>query len=378
MRNSLQWIGSISVILSLSLTSCGDSKPAGPQAPPPTPVDVYTVATGNATYFDSYPGTATPLNQVDIKPQVAGNIIGIYFKDGQEVKRGQKLYEIDQQQYQAAVEQAIANLNVAKANLDKSQQDADRYEDLAKQDAIAKQTLDHQRADLESSKRQVEAAQANVNSVSTNLKYSSIYSPFNGTIGISQVKVGTSVYPQTLLNSVSTDDPMAVDIAIDQAEIPMFTRFFTTGAKSKDSLFTAVLPDGSIYSFPGTLYLLDRSVDPTTGTLKARITFANPKNELKAGLTTNIRVKHAAGDSSLLIPYKAVVDQLGESFVFVIENGHALQRKVLLGTKIADKIVIRTGLHAGDQVVINGVQKLRDSSAVAVAPPKPPAGSAGK
>jgi len=371
-------MGLLLISFSLSLASCGDSKPAGPQAPPPTPVDVYTVMSGNATYFDSYPGTATPLNQVDIKPQVAGNIIGIYFKDGQEVKRGMKLYEIDQQQYKAAVESAIAQLEVAKANLARSQQDADRYEDLAKQDAIAKQTLDHQRADLEASKRQVDAAQANVASVQTNLKYSVIYAPFNGTIGISQVKVGTAVYPQTLLNSVSTDDPMAVDIAIDQAEIPKFTHYFAQGGKPKDSLFTAVLPDGSIYTYPGSLYLLDRSVDPTTGTLKARITFANPKNELKAGLTTNIRVKHDAGDSSLLIPYKAVVDQLGESFVFVVENGHALQHKVTLGTRIADKIVIRSGLQAGEQVVINGVQKLRDSIAVAVGAPKAPAGSAGK
>jgi len=132
MRNSLQWIGFMSVVLSLSLASCGDSKPAGPQAPPPTPVDVYTVATGNATYFDSYPGTATPLNQVDIKPQVSGNIVGIYFKDGQQVRKGQKLYEIDQQQYQAAVEQAKANLNVSRANLAKAQQDADRYSKLAR------------------------------------------------------------------------------------------------------------------------------------------------------------------------------------------------------------------------------------------------------
>src|SRR5882762_9081047 len=123
MRNSLQWIGFMSVVLSLSLASCGDSKPAGPQAPPPTAVNVYTVAPGKATYFDMYPATATPLNQVDIKPQVAGNIVGIYFKDGQRVKKGQKLYEIDQQQYTAAVQQAKANLAVAQANLAKSQQD---------------------------------------------------------------------------------------------------------------------------------------------------------------------------------------------------------------------------------------------------------------
>jgi RND family efflux transporter MFP subunit len=377
MRNTLQWTGLFSTAIALGLASCGGNNATGPVAPPPVGVNVITVQTGNATYFDSYPGTATPLNQVDIKPQVSGNIVGIYFKDGQEVRKGQKLYEIDQQQYKAAVEQAKANVAVAKANLAKSQQDADRYQELAKQDAIAKQTLDHQLADLEASKQQLQAAQANVASVETNLNYSEIFAPFNGTIGISQVKVGTSVYAQTLLNSVSTDDPMAVDISIDQAEIPQFTRYFAKagGKKAKDTLFTAVLPDGSIYPYPGELYLLDRSVDPTTGTLKARITFANPKNELKAGLTTNIRVKHASGDSTLLIPYKAVVESLGEFFVFVVDNDRAFQKKVSLGTRIGGNIVVRSGLTQGEKVVVDGVQKLRDSVAVQVGPPKPPPGA---
>jgi RND family efflux transporter MFP subunit len=359
----------MSIVVVLSLISCDDKK-TGPQAPPPTAVNVYTVAAGNATYFDSYPGTATPLNQVDIKPQVSGNIVGIYFKDGQQVQKGQKLYEIDQQQYKAAVEQAKANVLVAKANLARSQQDADRYLDLAKDSAIAKQILDHQLADLEASKQQLQAAEANVSSVETNLKYSEIFAPFNGSIGISQVKVGTSVYPQTLLNSVSTDDPMAVDIAIDQAEIPQFNRYFLKGARAKDSVFTAVLPDGSIYPYPGELYLLDRSIDPTTGTLRARITFPNPKNELRAGLTTNIRVRHASGDSTLLIPYKAIVETLGEFFVFVVQDSIALQKKVSLGTRIGGNIVVRSGLTQGEKVVIEGVQKLRDSSVVRLAPPK--------
>jgi len=345
-------------------------------APPPASVNVYTVQAGNATYFDSYPGTATPLNQVDIKPQVSGNISGIFFKDGQAVRKGQKLYEIDQQQYLAAVEQAKANVLVAKANLAKSQQDADRYQELAKQDAIAKQTLDHQLADLEASKQQLLAAQANVASVQTNLKYTEIAAPFDGTIGISQVKVGTAVYPQTLLNSVSTDDPMAVDIAIDQAEIPQFNRYFEKGAKVQDSIFTAVLPDGSIYPYPGQLYLLDRSIDPTTGTLRARITFRNTNNELRAGLTTNIRVRHSSGDSALLIPYKAVVESLGEFFVFVVQDTVALQKKVSLGTRIGANIVVRSGLAQGEKVVIDGVQKLRDSSAVRLAPPKAAPGAA--
>jgi RND family efflux transporter MFP subunit len=369
MKNDFKWVGVIPIVLNFSLASCGKGG-NGPQAPSRTPVAVYTVASGNATYFDLYPATATPLNEVDIKPQVAGNIVGIFFKDGQQVRKGQKLYEIDPQQYTAAVEQAKANLAVAQANLAKVQQDADRYQDLAKQDAIARQTLEHQEADLEGAKRQVEAARANVSAVQTNLNYSSIYAPFNGTIGISLVKIGTSVYPQTLLNSVSTNDPMAIDIAIDQAEIPEFNVYYEKGTKLKDSIFSAVLPDGSVYRCPGQLYLLDRLIDPTTGTLKARLTFPNPKNELRAGLTTNIRVKHDAGDSSLLIPYKAVVEQLGEYFVFRTDGDHVYQRKISLGTKIGDKVVVRNGLMAGDRIVTEGVQKLRDSAAIEVTPPK--------
>jgi RND family efflux transporter MFP subunit len=369
MRSELKWIVVVLVAVNLTMSSCGN-KPAGPQTPPPTRVNLYTVAPGNATYFDLYPATATPLDQVDIKPQVAGNIVGIYFKDGQQVQKGQKLYEIDQQQYTAAVNQAKANLAVAQANLAKAQQDAERYQDLATQDAIAHQTLDHQVADLEAAKRQVEAAQANVAAVQTNLNYSNIYAPFNGTIGISLVKIGTSVFPQTLLNSVSTDDPMAVDIAIDQAEIPKFITYFEKGTRVKDSVFSAILPDGSVYPNPGQLYLLDRSIDPTTGTLKARLTFPNPRNELKAGLTTNVRVKHASGDSTLLIPFKAVVEQLGEYFVFQARGDRAFQQKISLGTKIGDKVVVRSGLKAGDRIVTDGVQKLRDSSAIEVSAPR--------
>jgi RND family efflux transporter MFP subunit len=372
MSNSTRWIGVFSMMMGLA--SCGDKQAAPQQAPPPVAVDVSTVKPGNATYYDQYPATVTPLNQVDIKPQISGNIIGIFFKDGQHVRKGEKLYQIDQQQYRAAYDQSIANLNVAKANLAKTQQDADRYTELAQKDAIARQTLDHALADLESSKRQVEAAQANVTDVQTNLKYSVISAPFDGTIGISMVKVGTAVYPQTLLNSISSDDPMAVDIAIDQGQIPAFTAYLRQGSKAdRDSIFTVIQTDGSVYPYPGHLSLLDRSVDPQTGTIKARLVFPNKQGFLKPGITTNIRVKHDAGDTSLLIPYKAVVEQLGEYFVFLDKENKAIQHRVVLGARINDKVVVKSGLKQGDEVITEGVQKLRDSVAIQVGPPGTPA-----
>ncbi|HTQ28706.1 MAG TPA: efflux RND transporter periplasmic adaptor subunit [Puia sp.] len=364
---------SFAVFAAVLLASCAAKNPTqGP--PPPVAVNVTPVQEGKAVYFDQYPATVTPLNQVDIRPQVVGYINGIFFKDGQHVNKGEKLYSIDQQQYEGAYQQAQANLNVAKANLAKAQQDADRYTELSKQDAIARQTLDHAIADLDAAKMQVEAAKANVTAVQTSLRYSTIYAPFSGTIGISQVKLGAAVSPgQTLLNTLSSDDPMAVDIAIDQVEIPRFAAYLQNNSVQRDSIFTLALPDGSIYTQPGQLYLLDRTVDPQTGTIKARLVFSNAKNMLKPGITANIRVKNNSGSNSLLVPYKAVVEQLGEYFVFVVNNDKALQRKVLLGNRINDKIIVRSGLNAGDIVVTEGVQKLRDSTAVQVGKPKVPA-----
>lgn len=371
MRKNFRRIA-IVIIASALFASCGDKQaPQQKAPPPPTPVAVYAAQEGNAAYYDEYPATVTPLNQVDIRPQVAGYITGIFFKDGQHIIKGQKLYEIDQQQYKAAYEQSIANLNVSKANEAKAQQDADRYTDLAQKDAIAKQTLDHAIADLQSAKMQVEAAKANVNSVQTNLKYSIIYAPFTGTIGISMVKAGTAVSPgQTLLNTVSTDDPMAVDFALDQSQITRFTQLLQKKTNDKDSTFSLVLPGQFTYPNPGHLILLDRSVDPQTGTIKARLVFPNTKQFLRAGITCNVRVQNNAGEKSLLIPYKAVVEQLGEYFVFVVNDNKALQKKIVLGTRINDKIVVKSGLQSGDNVVTEGVQKLRDSSAVQVGPPK--------
>ena len=358
------------MIIVSGLVACGNDKPAGPAAPPPVAVSVYTAAQGDATFYDDYPATVAALNQVDIKPQVSGNITHIFFQDGQHVRQGQALYEIDQQQYKGQYEAAVANLNVAKANLAKSQQDADRYTDLAQKDAIARQTLDHALADLESSKRQVDAAQANVSTAQTNLKYSMIYAPFDGTIGISQVKLGTAVYPQTLLNTVSSNNPLAVDVALDQKQIGRFSILLQQKSPAGDSTFTFVMPDGSPYPYPGRILLLDRAVDPTTGTIKARLTFPNVKDILRPGITGNVRVQNKGAQGSILIPFKSVVEQMGEYFVFVLgDSSKVAQKKVQLGAHVGDKIVARDGVQAGDKVVTEGVQKLRDGVKVQVGAP---------
>jgi RND family efflux transporter MFP subunit len=361
-------ISAAAILVSVSIISCSVNKAAEQKGPPPIQVAFYEAKNGAATYFEEFPATVVALNQVELRPQVSGYISEISFNDGQHVKKGAKLYSIDQQQYQAAYDQAVANLNVVKSNLVKAQQDADRYSDLAKNDAVARQTLEHAIADLASMKMQVTAAEATVKSVGTNLRYSIIYAPFDGTIGISLVKLGSAVTTgQTLLNTISSDDPMAVDCALDEKLIPRFNELLHSPMNGKDSTFTIVLPDQSVYSLPGQLGLLDRSVDSQTGTIRVRAVFPNPEGMLKAGLTCNLRVRANSPASALLIPYKAVVEQMGEYFVYALNGNRVSQRRVSLGMNINDMVIVRDGLRAGEQVVVEGMQRLRDNAVVAVA-----------
>ena len=347
------------------LAACSGPKAPEQKAPPPVPVTVYEVQNESAVYFDNYPATIIALNQVDLKAQVTGYINGIFFTDGQHVNKGQKLYEIDKQQYQANYEQAIANLNVVKANLAKTQQDADRYETLLKQDAIAKQKVDYALADLQSVKMQVAAAQANVSRLSNDLRFATIYAPFDGTIGISQAKTGTLVTAnQNILNTVSSDNPMAVDISIDQKEIPRFASLKAHPAAEKDSIFTLLLPDNSVYAKTGVISLTDRAVDPQTGTIKTRLVFPN-NGQLKAGMSTSIRIKNNHKGEFLLAPYKSVLEQMGEYFVYVVgDSSKVTQRKIVLGARINDKVIVKDGLKPGEKIVSEGVQKLKDGTVV--------------
>ena len=356
----------------LFFSACSAPKAPEQKAPPPVPVSVYQVTKQAAMYFDNYPATITPLNQVDLKAQVTGYITGVYFKDGQHVSKGQKLYDIDRLQYQANYDQAVANLNVAKASLAKAQQDADRYTELLKQDAIAKQKVDYALADLQSAKMQVAAAQANVSRLSNDLRFSIIYAPFDGTIGISQAKIGTLVTAnQNILNTVSSDDPMAVDIAVDQKDISRFIDLQKNPGKPSDSTFTLALPDNSVYSKPGYISLLDRAIDPQTGTIKTRLIFNNTAGQLKAGMNTTLRVRNNNAGLFLMAPYKAVLEQMGEFFVFVVNDSSKVsQKKISLGTRIGDKIIIKDGLQEGDKVVTEGIQKLKEGTKVMAAPPK--------
>jgi membrane fusion protein (multidrug efflux system) len=357
----------IVILGSITLASCGNSKQPQQQGPPPaTPVTTYNVKPEEVITTDTYPGVVVALNEVELRPQVGGYITAIYVKDGQKVNKGQKLYEIDRTKYIAAYNAAKADLNVAKANRDKAKKDADRYTKLAEQDAVAKQRVDYALTDLANAQSQVAAAQASLSSSGNDLQRSIIISPLTGTIGISQVKLGALASPgTTLLNTVSTNNPIAVDISVNQAEIPRFIELQKSTSAVKDSLFNVQLQDGSIYKRQGRIVAIDRAVDPQTGTIRVRISYPNEGGVLLAGMTVNLKALNKQSGKQLVIPYKAVTEQLGEFNVFIVgDSSKATPRIVKLGKQFDQSVVITTGLKEGDVIVVDGVQNVRPGAVV--------------
>jgi RND family efflux transporter MFP subunit len=403
------------VLLSVFLISCCaifscKQKTAPPV--PPTPVNVIKVTKRPVLYYDKYPSTTQALSQVVLTPQVQGYITGIFFTEGSHVKKGQKLYEIDKRLYQAAVDAAEANVKVAEGNQVQAQQDADRYVYLNNYHAVAKQLYDHAVITLDNSKSQVKAAQEAVKTAKTNLAYSTIYAPFDGTIGFSQVKLGNLVVVgQTVLNTISTNDPMAVDFLVNEKQLGDFEKIQKGKQRPVDSLFTLLLPNNTLYAHTGKISIIDRAVDPQTGSIVVRLVFPNPENDLKVGMSCIVRVHNQDASPQLVIPGKAVVEQMGEYFVYVAidtivnekadasmsksgdansssaKSGksssdtskknetdtanrkpklRAIQRKIKLGQTIDANVVVLSGINEGENVIVDGLQAIHDGSAISI------------
>jgi RND family efflux transporter MFP subunit len=365
---------------------------------PPVPVNLMTVTKQRVRYYDKYPSTTVALKQVGLSAQVTGYITAINFTEGTHVRKGQLLYQLDERLYQASVEQARANLRVDSGNLKQVQQDADRYLYLQKHNAVANQVVDHALISLQNAKDSINAAQQQLRTAITNLTYANIYAPFDGTIGISQVRVGNLVSPgTTLLNTISTDDPMAVDFLVNEAQLPHFEDLQRNKQNKIDSLFTILLPNGQTYPYTGKIAIIDRAVDPQTGTITVRLAFPNPQAVLRPGMSTVVRVHNQDDAPQIVVPSRAVVEQMGEYFLFVardtVLNTHsadadvkkggdadsagkkgadtvqtpklrAFQVKVQLGQTVGPNVVVKSGVNVGDRIIVDGVQAVHEGSPI--------------
>jgi membrane fusion protein (multidrug efflux system) len=317
--------------------------------------------------YQEWVGTMVGNIDADIRPKVEGFLLSRLYTEGSYVKKGQGMFRLDARQGQASVEQAQAELERARAALKQAQIDVDRYTPLVAQKAVSQADLDKAQSMQRAGTAEVGAAQASLDNATLNLGWTTVASPISGIAGIAKAGVGDLMTPNTVMATVSALDPIYVDFSITEQDYLRFVREKTGRTASQNLELT--LGDGSLYPRRGRALLLNREIDSRTGTLQVRAAFPNPKNVLRPGQYARIRAVTEERRNALLVPQRAIAELQGIYQVGVVGADNKVVIKVVkLGPQIGDMWVADSGLDAGDKVVVDGLQRLRDGMVVAPAP----------
>jgi len=335
-----------------------------PAMPPPGPVDVRVIevhAKSTEVYRDLV-GEVRGSQEVEIRSRVTGVLVTKAFRDGSVVRKDDLLYRIDAREYRAQVANADAQLASAQANLARAQQDVDRYEPLVAENAISRQVYDNAVAARKQAAAQVEASRAAISEAKLGVDYADIRAPLSGRIGASAVFEGALITAGTTkLAEISQDDPAWVYFSLSESELLDYQRRYGPQEPSISSALREVklnLSDGSRYPLPGRINFSDRALDPTTGTYSLRAEFPNPEHQLVPGLFARIRLIAEERPAAMVVPDRAVQQQLGRYFVTVVgADNKAEARPVKLGPRLGTSWVIEDGIKPGDKLVVEGLQK---------------------
>ncbi len=368
------------------LTACGKGQPpAGAGGPPggmpPAEVGVVTVALGPVGLQSELPGRLEASRVAQVRARAAGIVQERLFREGSDVKAGQPLFRIDPAPYRAALSSAQAAQARAQANLAAATALADRYKPLVEANAISKQEYANAVAGQKQAEAEVAAAQAAVETAQINLGQATVTAPIAGRIGRALVTEGALVGQgeATPLALVQQVDPLYVNFTQSASEILALRRALAQGklqraGQSDGASVRVLLEDGSVYPLAGRLLFSDLSVDPASGQVTLRAEVPNPKGELLPGLYVRVRLEQARVPSGVLLPQQAVSRSAqGDTVMVVGEGGQVAPRPVKVGDAQNGSWVILEGLKAGEQVVVDGFQKMRPG-----APVKPVPWNAGK
>jgi membrane fusion protein, multidrug efflux system len=360
----------------IALAGCGSQEGgANAAATPALPkVRIFEVAAKPVSLYTQLPGRTSPYLIAEVRPQVNGIIKARQFQEGGDVKAGTSLYQIDASTYQAEYASAKAMLEKAEANRTSAKIRNDRFQELAKLNAVSQQERDDAFAALKQAEADVASAKAAVQSAQINLSYTKVTAPISGRIGRSSITPGALVQ-QGQANAMATIqqlDPIYVDLTQSTSELLQLKRDLESGvlkSAGKDAAkVTLKLEDGSSYAQEGKLQFSDVTVDQNTGTVTLRAVFPNPKLQLLPGMYVRASLEEGIRENGILVPQKGIMrDATGAPSAFVIGQDNKVEkRSVETARAIGDQWLIAEGLQAGDRLIVEGIQKVRAGQEVEV------------
>lgn len=351
-----------------------DQKPAAPPAPS---VEVATVVARKIIDWQHYSGRIEAVDRVEIRPQVAGEIVAVHFRDGSLVKKGEVLFTIDPRPYEAALDQARANLAAAEARAAFTESELARSQRLLSDNAVARRDHDSKQNAAREAAANLQAARAAVESARLNLGYTRITAPVSGQVSRAEVTVGNVVGAGAATPPLTTLVSVAQMYAAFDVDEQSFLKHINPGRTGKGRSVPVFLGLANEQGFPreGRVSSVDNRLDTSSGTIRVRAVFDNPDGILLPGLYARIQLGGSSEREAVLIDEKAVATDQDRRFVLVVgADNHTVYREVKLGAVQEGLRVVDSGLKAGERVVVNGLQRTRPG--VLVAPQEVPMQSA--
>ena len=366
------------VVLAVSAASGVACKEEAPPAPPPPPeVYVTPVVQKDVPEYLELVGQTEGYEDVDIRARVEGFLETMNYTEGSFVRKGDLLYTIDRQSLEATLARAKANEATAQTGLVKSTNDVNRYTPLAAKQAVSQRELDDARSEQDAARSQVKAAAAAVERATLDLGYARVTSPIDGLVGTTQVKPGNLVgkAEPTLLTTVSQIDPIRFRVGLTEADYLRIRRRTSADlARASAEGIQLTLADGTVFPNKGRIGPADRAVNPQTGTLGVQLIFPNPGNVLRPGQYGRARILIDVRPGALLVPERAVQQLQNLYSVAVVNPNQTISfRNVKVGPRVDMQWVIEEGLKPGEQVVVEGLQSIKDGMKVHAKPYRPSA-----
>lgn len=380
---SLVVLAAVAALAGLAACGKSDAPAAGGATPPPPEVGVVTIQPGDVGLVNELPGRLEASRVAQVRARAAGILQQRLFREGSEVKAGQRLFAIDAAPYQATLQSARATLARAEANLTQARALAERYAPLVKENAVSQQEFANAQAAQKQAEADVAAGRAAVRTAEINLGYANVSAPISGRIGRALVTEGALVGQgeATQLAVIQQINPMYVNFTQSVGEVYRLRRAFESG-KLKGSgddvaKVSVVLEDGSVYRREGRLLFSDLTVDSSTGQVTLRAEIPNPEGQLLPGLYVRVRIEQATASNAVLLPQQAVTRSARGDTVMVVDGeGKVAQRSVTLGGEQNAQWVVLDGLKPGEQVVVDGFQKMQPGAPVKPVPWQKPGSAA--